>query len=221
MIWRWRSPPSKAGMPDRSRLTDGISALSSATTWIQRFVNWRLSQSASAARAGPGHAESRQTAKEMYRREGHGSHRRGSARVQQLRWRRPRLSGTRSLPRIDLPKKSSRSSLSMSLLPRKPASRHHLSRRRPRRTRKPEALAKQFDKLGLANTSSSTARDRRRLHGAARDIPNIDVLPSGHRRLRHPAAQALVLTKAALDALEARFEVAPSDPRHYDVIIAR
>jgi large subunit ribosomal protein L4 len=43
---------------------------------------------------------------------------------------------------------------------------------------------------------------------AARNIPNIDVLPdAGHQRLRHPAARdTLVLTKAAVDALEARFK---------------
>ena len=35
----------------------------------------------------------------------------------------------------------------------------------------------------------------------------VDVLPvAGHQRLRHPAARELVLTKAAVEALEARFK---------------
>jgi large subunit ribosomal protein L4 len=73
---------------------------------------------------------------------------------------------------------------------------------------KTKALAEQFSKLGLAN---ALIIDGAELDGnfcvAARNIPNIDILPvQGINVYDILRRKTLVLTKAALDALEARFK---------------
>ena len=70
------------------------------------------------------------------------------------------------------------------------------------------ALAKQFGKLGLDNAliiDGAQVEDGFRT--AARNIPNIDVLPvQGINVYDIMRRGKLVLTKAAIDALEARFK---------------
>ncbi len=73
---------------------------------------------------------------------------------------------------------------------------------------KTKALAAQFDKLELANAlfiGGDTIEEN--FGRAARNIPNIDVLPiQGINVYDILRRQKLVLTKAAVEALEARFK---------------
>jgi large subunit ribosomal protein L4 len=73
---------------------------------------------------------------------------------------------------------------------------------------KTKALSAQFEKLGLANAliiGGDTIEEN--FGRAARNIPNIDVLPvQGINVYDILRRGKLVLTKAALDALEARFK---------------
>ena len=73
---------------------------------------------------------------------------------------------------------------------------------------KTKALAKQFGKLGLVNALIiDGAEVEANFRNAARNIPNIDVLPvQGINVYDIMRRKTLVLTKAALDALEARFK---------------
>ena len=73
---------------------------------------------------------------------------------------------------------------------------------------KTKALAKQFGKLGLANALIiDGAEVAANVRTAARNIPNIDVLPiAGINVYDILRRQKLVLTRAAVDALEARFK---------------
>ena len=73
---------------------------------------------------------------------------------------------------------------------------------------KTKALRSQFEKLGLSNAllidGAELAVDVRT---AARNIPNIDVLPvAGINVYDIMRRHKLVLTRAAVDALEARFK---------------
>ena len=73
---------------------------------------------------------------------------------------------------------------------------------------KTKALRGHFDKLGLSNAllidGAEVAADVRT---AARNIPNIDVLPvAGINVYDIMRRHKLVLTRAAVDALEARFK---------------
>ena len=69
-------------------------------------------------------------------------------------------------------------------------------------------LAKQFGKLGVLNALIiDGAEIEVNFRTAARNIPNIDVLPvQGINVYDILRRKTLVLTKAALDALEARFK---------------
>ncbi|HXX26134.1 MAG TPA: 50S ribosomal protein L4, partial [Pseudolabrys sp.] len=70
------------------------------------------------------------------------------------------------------------------------------------------ALAKQFGKLGVSNALViDGAEIEVNFRTAARNIPNIDVLPvQGINVYDILRRKTLVLTKAAIDALEARFK---------------
>ncbi|MGB6253979.1 MAG: 50S ribosomal protein L4, partial [Bradyrhizobium sp.] len=69
-------------------------------------------------------------------------------------------------------------------------------------------LRSSFAKLGLANALFiDGAEVAANVRAAARNIPNIDVLPvAGINVYDILRREKLVLTKAALDALEARFK---------------
>jgi len=69
-------------------------------------------------------------------------------------------------------------------------------------------LRSQFEKLGLANALIiDGAEIAPSVRTAARNIPNIDVLPvRGINVYDILRRQKLVLTRAAVDALEARFK---------------
>src|SRR5205823_217441 len=73
---------------------------------------------------------------------------------------------------------------------------------------KTKGLLAQFEKLGFANALIvAGAEVEANLRQAARNIPNIDVLPvQGINVYDILRRQKLVLTKAAVDALEARFK---------------
>jgi large subunit ribosomal protein L4 len=73
---------------------------------------------------------------------------------------------------------------------------------------KTKRLAVQFGKLGLDNALIvDGAEIETNFRTAARNIPNIDVLPvQGVNVYDIMRRKTLVLTKAALDALEARFK---------------
>jgi large subunit ribosomal protein L4 len=73
---------------------------------------------------------------------------------------------------------------------------------------KTKTLAAQFDKLKVVNALFiDGAEVEASFFAAARNIPNIDVLPiQGINVYDIMRRKTLVLTKAALDALEARFK---------------
>jgi large subunit ribosomal protein L4 len=73
---------------------------------------------------------------------------------------------------------------------------------------KTKAVKGQFEKLGIANALIISGAEVQQNFGlAARNIPNIDVLPiQGINVYDILRRQKLVLTKAAVDALEARFK---------------
>ena len=87
--------------------------------------------------------------------------------------------------------------------------RHHRRRQgHRRRTARPRRCAANFEKLGLTNALiiDGAAVDAG-FAQAARNIPNVDVLPvQGINVYDILRRQKLVLTKAALEALEARFK---------------
>ena len=175
---------------------------------IQRCVVWQLAKRRAGTHAVKNRADINRTGKKSVAQKGSGGARHGSMRANLFR------GGGRSFgphPRshaIDLPKKV-----------RALALRHALSAKAKdggivvvdalsAGEAKTKALSAQFEKLGLANAliiGGDTIEEN--FGRAARNIPNIDVLPvQGINVYDILRRKQLVLTKAALEALEARFK---------------
>ncbi len=189
-------------------LSDEIFGLEPRKDLIQRCVNWQLAKRQAGTHKAQGRADVWRTGKKMYKQKGTGGARHGSARVPQFR------GGGRAFGPVvrshahDLPKKV-----------RALALRHALSAKAKDgglivvdnveiKDAKTKTLTGHFSGLGLTN---ALIIDGAELHNgfaaAARNIPNIDVLPiQGINVYDILRRQKLVLTKAAVDALEARFK---------------
>jgi large subunit ribosomal protein L4 len=189
-------------------VSDAIFGLEPRQDLIHRCVVWQLAKRQAGTHAVKNRADIHRTGKKMYRQKGTGGARHGSARVNLFR------GGGRSFgphPRsheIGLPKKV-----------RALALRHALSAKAKDggiiiidalalKETKTKALREGFEKLGLANALIiDGAEVGTQVRLAARNIPNIDVLPvAGINVYDVLRRHTLVLTRAAVDALEARFK---------------
>ena len=174
---------------------------------LARCVNWQL-----AKRRGGNHKvqtrnENSRTGKKMYKQKGTGGARHGSRRAPQF------IGGSRAFGPIvrdhgfDLPKKV-----------RAMALRHALSSKVKDGTLlildtaemdepKTAALRAQFAKLGLKNALIIAGPEVNKGFGlAARNIPQVDVLPNAGLNVYDVLRRdTLVLTRAAIEAIEARF----------------
>ena len=174
---------------------------------IQRCVVWQLAKRRAGTHAVKNRADIARTGKKSGPQKGSGGARHGSQRANLFR------GGGRSFgphPRdhsIEMPKKV-----------RALALRHALSSKAKdggivvidaidTTDAKTKALAAQFGKLGFSNALIIGGAEINENFGrAARNIPNIDVLPiQGINVYDILRRQKLVLTKAAVEALEARF----------------
>jgi large subunit ribosomal protein L4 len=189
-------------------LSDAIFGLEPRADIIQRCVNWQLAKRQAGTHKAKGRAEVWRTGKKMYAQKGTGGARHGSARVPQFR------GGGRAFGPVvrshahDLPKKVRALALKHALSSKAKDGGIIVIERASVKDAKTKALAEQFGKLGLAN---ALIVDGAELDGnfcvAARNIPNIDILPvQGINVYDILRRKTLVLTKAALDALEARFK---------------
>jgi large subunit ribosomal protein L4 len=189
-------------------LSDAIFGLEPRTDIIHRCVVWQLAKRQSGTHEVKNRADIHRTGKKMYRQKGTGSARHGSARVNLFRGGGRSFGPHTRSHEIGLPKKV-----------RALALRHALSAKAKDggiividvlsvKEAKTKALRGQFAKLGLSNAlfidGAEVAMDVR---NAARNIPNIDMLPvAGINVYDVMRRHTLVLTKAAVDALEARFK---------------
>jgi large subunit ribosomal protein L4 len=189
-------------------LDDAIFGLEPRADILARMVRWQLAKRRAGTHAVKNRAEIWRTGKKMYKQKGTGNARHGSARVPQFR------GGGRAFgPQVrshehDLPKKV-----------RALALRHALSTKAKGQTLivvddarlaapKTKELKDQFGKLGLGSALIiSGAQVDENFGLAARNLPNIDVLPvQGINVYDILRRDTLVLTRAAVDALEARFK---------------
>jgi large subunit ribosomal protein L4 len=189
-------------------LSDSIFGLDPRTDLIHRCVVWQLAKRRAGTHAVKNRADIHRTGKKMYRQKGTGGARHGSARVNLFRGGGRSFGPLNRSHEIGLPKKV-----------RALALRHALSAKAKDggivvidvlsvKEAKTKALRGHCDKLGLSNAlfidGAEVAADVRT---AARNIPNIDVLPvAGINVYDIMRRQKLVLTRAAVDALEARFK---------------
>ncbi len=189
-------------------LSDAIFGLEPREDLIARMVRWQLAKRRAGTHAVKNRAEIWRTGKKMYKQKGTGGARHGSARVPQFR------GGGRAFGPVvrdhahELPKKV-----------RALALRHALSAKAKDGgivvwdnaaldAPKTKALKARFEALGYTSALVIDGDSVNENFGlAARNIHNVDVLPvQGINVYDILRREKLVLTKAAVDALEARFK---------------
>ena len=188
-------------------LSDAIFGLEPRQDLIQRMVRWQLLK----RMAGTHHAQDRSevnvTGKKMYKQKGTGSARHGDKSVPQWRGGGKAFGPKPRSHAVDLPKKV-----------RALALRHALSAKArageivvleaAKSSGKTGELRQSFAKLAFENALIIDGAELDATFArAARNLPNIDVLPvQGINVYDILRRKKLVLTKAAVQALEARFK---------------
>jgi large subunit ribosomal protein L4 len=189
-------------------LSEGIFGLEPRKDIIQRCIQWQLNKRQAGTHKAKGRAEIWRTGKKMYKQKGTGGARHGSARVPQFRGGGRAFGPVVRSHATDLPKKVRALALRHALSAKAKDGSLIVIEKATLETAKTKALIVQFSGLGVTN---ALIIDGAELHtgfaAAARNIPNIDVLPiQGINVYDILRREKLVLTKAALDALEARFK---------------
>jgi len=196
------------GVVGSVEVSDSIFGLEPRTDIIQRMVLWQLAKRQAGTHKTKGRAEIWRTGKKMYKQKGTGGARHGSARVPQFR------GGGRAFGPVvrshahDLPKKVRQLALRHALSAKLKDGAIRVVDEAALAAPKTKDLADRFGKLGLANVLViDGAEVNINFALAARNIPNVDVLPvQGINVYDILRRETLVLTKAAVEALEARFK---------------
>jgi large subunit ribosomal protein L4 len=189
-------------------LPDAIFGLEPRSDLIQRCVVWQLAKRRAGTHKVKNRAEIWRTGKKMYAQKGTGNARHGSARVAQFRGGGRAFGPHVRSHEVGLPKKVRALALKHALSAKAKDGGIIVLDKASVQAGKTKQLAAHFEKLGLANALIvDGAEVDANFRFAARNIPNIDVLPiQGINVYDILRRGKLVLTKAALDALEARFK---------------
>lgn len=189
-------------------LSDDIFGLEPRADIIHRMVLWQLAKRQAGTHKTKTRAEIARTGKKIYRQKGTGGARHGSARAPIFR------GGGRAMGPVvrshahDLPKKVRALALKHALSAKVKAGGLIVVDDVKLVEPKTKMLAESFGKLGVANALIiGGAQVEENFARAARNIPNVDVLPvQGINVYDILRRDTLVLSKAAVDALEARFK---------------
>lgn len=196
---------SKAGSVE---LADAIFGLEPRQDLLHRMVRYQLLK----RMAGTHHAQDRSevavTGKKFVKQKGSGGARHGDRSAPQFRGGGKAFGPKPRSHAIELPKKVRALALRHALSAKAKAGELVVLDKAASAEGKTAALRDQFAKLGLANALIIDGAELEvAFVRAARNIPNIDVLPvQGINVYDILRRQKLVLTKAAVEALEARFK---------------
>lgn len=190
------------------KLSDAIFGLEPRADIIQRCVIWQLAKRQAGTHKAKGRAEIWRTGKKMYKQKGTGGARHGSARVPQFRGGGRAFGPVPRSHAIDLPKKVRALALKHALSAKAKDGGIIVIETASVKEAKTKLVAAALEKLGFNNALIvDGAEVDAGFRAAARNIPNIDVLPvQGINVYDILRRKTLVLTKAAVDALEARFK---------------
>jgi large subunit ribosomal protein L4 len=189
-------------------LDEAIFGLEPRLDLIARCVRWQLAKRRAGTHAVKNRSDINRTTRKIYKQKGTGGARHGAASAPQFR------GGGRAFgPQVrshehDLPKKVRALALRHALSAKAKDSSLIVVDDAKLDVAKTKSLRERFGKLGLANALIiGGAEIEANFQRAARNIPNIDVLPvQGINVYDILRREKLVLTKAAVDALEARFK---------------
>jgi large subunit ribosomal protein L4 len=188
-------------------LKDEIFGLEPRPDILQRCVVWQLAKRQRGTHAVKNRSDIIRTGKKMYKQKGTGSARHGSARVNLFRGGGRAFGPVVRSHAIGLPKKVRVLALKHALSAKAKDGGIVVLEKASITDAKTKELKVRFANLGLDNALIiDGAEVEAGFQLAARNIPNIDVLPvQGINVYDILRRTKLVLTKAALDALEARF----------------
>ena len=189
-------------------LPEAIFGLTPRPDIIQRCVVWQLSRRQRGTHAVKNRAEINRTGKKIYRQKGSGGARHGSARANLFRGGGRSFGPLVRSHAIDLPKKVRALALKHALSAKAQDGGVIVIDKVAPAEGKTKTLKGRFAQLGLDNALIIDGAELDQAFSlAARNLPNIDVLPvQGLNVYDILRRTKLVLTKAALDALEARFK---------------
>ena len=189
-------------------LSDAVFGLEPRADLIARMVRWQLAKRQAGTHKTLGRSEINRTGKKMYKQKGTGGARHGSARVPQFR------GGGRAMGPIvrshahDLPKKVRALALKHALSAKVRDGGLVVWESAQVEDAKTKTLRASFEKAALRNALIiDGAEPEAKFRVAARNLPGIDVLPvQGANVYDIMRREKLVLTRAAVEALEARFK---------------
>jgi len=189
-------------------LSDAIFGLEPRKDIVQRCVNWQLARRQRGTHKTKERGEINRTGKKVYSQKGTGQARHGPASVSQFRGGGRVFGPVVRSHAHDLPKKVRALALKHALSAKAKDGGIIVLDKATVKESKTRLLAQAFGKLGLDNALIIDGVEiEAGFRAAARNIPNIDVLPvQGINVYDIMRRKTLVLTKAALDALEARFK---------------
>lgn len=197
-----------AGKAGEIELADAIYGLEVRLDLIHRMVRYQTLK----RMAGTHHAQDRSevavTGKKMTKQKGTGGARHGNRAAPQFRGGGKAFGPKPRSHAIDMPKKVRALALRHALSAKAKAGEIVVLDKASSGEGKTSALRTQFEKLSLSNALIIDGTELEPAFArAARNIPNIDVLPvQGINVYDILRRKKLVLTKAAVEALEARFK---------------
>lgn len=189
-------------------LDEAIFGLEPRQDLIARMVRWQLAKRQAGDHKTLGRADIHRTGKKMYKQKGTGGARHGSARVPQFR------GGGRAMGPVvrshahDLPKKVRALALRHALSAKMRAGELVVWEKARLAEGKTKTLRESFAKASLVNVLIiDGAEVDANFAAAARNLPRVDVIPAHGANVYDIMRRGkLVLTRAAIEALEARFK---------------
>jgi large subunit ribosomal protein L4 len=196
---------AKAGQIDLSDAIFGIGDI--RLDILARCVNWQLAKRRAGTHKVQTRNENSRTGKKMYKQKGTGGARHGSRRAPQF------IGGSRAFGPVvrshefDLPKKVRALALRHALSSKVKSGSLIVLEEAVAETPKTAALKAQFEALGLKSALVIAGPEVNGDFGlAARNLPHIDVLPNAGLNVYDVLRRdTLVLTRAAIEGIEARF----------------
>jgi large subunit ribosomal protein L4 len=189
-------------------LDDAIFGLEPRADLIARMVRWQLAKRQAGDHKTLGRSHINRTGKKMYKQKGTGGARHGSARVPQFRGGGRAMGPVTRSHEHDLPKKVRALALRHALSAKVRAGGLVVWENAELAEGKTKVLRESFAKAAIANALIIDGADvHEKFAVAARNLPQIDVLPiQGINVYDIMRRDKLVLTKGAIEALEARFK---------------
>jgi large subunit ribosomal protein L4 len=190
------------------QLSDAIFGLDPRKDLLHRCVNWQLAKRQAGTHDVKNRAEIWRTGKKMYAQKGTGRARHGSARPGLFRGGGRAFGPTPRSHATDLTRQMRQLALKHALSAKAKSADLIVIETATLAEPKTKGLAQRFGKLGLTNALViDGAEVEKNFRLAARNLPQIDVLPvQGINVYDILRRTKLVLTKAAVEALEARLK---------------